>query len=144
MMIDQAIIAVLVIVYTFAAAGLTMLYHFALGDPAVHEKPKGGRALSWLGKRLDAGAQEYEMITRELRASKERIATTPKQLKRARAFDRANPYKVAGVCPDCLNPWVTCAMVGAFLWSVSAPWWWLLLALGLGMPVLNLWKRLLW
>lgn len=120
-----------------AAASLTDLYSFSLGDPHKPGEPKGGRILSHLGIFLNARFMEFEQTTGELQAAKLRAATDEKSVLLARSFTRVNPYKMVGVCQRCTNLWVT---LGVFvgIHAVSGySWWWFPIILGISNAALS-------
>lgn len=124
----------MLLVIAFASAGLTHLWSFALGDPAYHARGEGvarGRILSRLGYALNQGFEQFEATTTAIRGSMERTATKERQLSRARAFDRPNPYKLLGVCPQCTNWWVAIIVFAIVRMLTGYSWWWLVLVEGL-------------
>ncbi len=137
-----AIDLLLLVLGALAAAGFTDLFSFSIGDPGRYDEAKPGRILSRYGMWLDQRFQDFEAVTRELKASKVRVAQTEKALRLARAWDRVNPYKVLGVCPRCANVWVS-ALV--FVWLAlfaGLSWWWLAPFLGLSGVALGLVEKL--
>lgn len=113
------------IVLPIASAGLTDLYSFCLGDPAKKEGPKRGRIFSRAGLWMHERYIAFETVTREVQASKMRLATTEEELKRAKRCDRVNPYKLLGMCPRCTGVWISAGVFVAahVAWPMS---WWLL------------------
>lgn len=141
------IVFAVLIVAAFACAGFTDLYSFALGDPATEKEPREGRALSWLGIWLNDRFEAFQLVTREVKASKMRLATTLKEAKRAKRWDRVNPYKLLGMCPRCVNAWVSAAgFVGVHFVAASfclpITWWLLPVFIGISNVALSLVEKL--
>lgn len=119
------------LVVAFAAAGITDLYAFSIGDPNRHDQPRGGRIASSLGMWLFVRYKQYDATTLQLREAKERAAKNRHQLQEARMFTRANPFKMAGVCPRCCNVWVTLLVAVPVAFVLSYPWWSVIIIVGL-------------
>lgn len=122
---------VVMVVCAFACAGFTALYVFSLGDPHLDGPVKRGRILSHVGIWLEHRYQVYERATLEIRSAKELAAKNERQLLRARMYTRANPYKMAGVCPRCCNVWIAALFFVGLHFVVGYSMWWLPVFIGL-------------
>jgi hypothetical protein len=95
------------------AAFATLFYSYCIGNPEYGEV-KSGRILSKLGHWLEEKYQEHEI--KESNRIKAKMIDQD-QLERMRLLrgKKLNWYKALGICPVCVNPYITTIIYIIFL-----------------------------
>lgn len=138
------IIAILLILLIgYASAYTTLFWCFIIGSPH-HDKPKKGRLLSQLGNWLDEKYNEFEdkqndEFEKWLNDNPEAPLCDVVKMKNSR---KLNWWKVLGICPMCMQPYVCTILFGLSVLLFPIPVdWSILLTLFLTIVFGNYWLR---